>query len=80
MAVTMYQGTDYHAIECSDKSLAVSPDKQGTGMGSEMIRKSILLAKIWGMKAIRLFAPVNVPAAAAYYVNAPSSGKELFRD
>ena len=66
MALTMYQGEDYHAIEWSRSVaddevavihiLAVSPDKQGIGIGSEMIRGAILLAKKKGMKAIRLDA------------------------
>ena len=53
MAVTMYQGEDYHAIEwtqqvADDKVavihiLAVSPDAQGKGIGSEMIREAIRL-------------------------------------
>ena len=47
MAITMYQGEDYHAIEwlrsvADDEVavihiLAVSPEKQGAGIGSEMI-------------------------------------------
>ena len=48
MAVTMYQGEDYHAIEWSQPVpddevavihiLAVHPDRQGSGVGSEMVR------------------------------------------
>ena len=66
VAVTMYQGEDYHAIEWSqqvadDKAavihiLAVSPDYQGKGIGSEMVREAINLAKEKGMEAIRLDA------------------------
>ena len=62
MAVTMYQGVDYHAIEWSQQVedneaavihiLAVSPDAQGKGIGSEMIREAIRLARTNGMKAI----------------------------
>ena len=77
MAVTMYQGKDYHAIErfrdATDNEvavihiLAVSPDKQGTGIGSEMVREAILLAKSKGMKAIRLDAmATNRPAHKMY--------------
>lgn len=77
MAVTMYQGDDYHAIEWSKKVadnevavihiLAVSPDKQGTGIGSEMIRETIRLARENGMKAIRLDALAsNTPAHRIY--------------
>ena len=77
MAVTMYQGEDYHAIEwrrdAADKEvavihiLAVSPDKQGAGIGSGMIREAILLAKKKGMKAIRLDALAsNTPAHKIY--------------
>ena len=53
MAVTMYQGEDYHAIDWSQQIaddkvavihiLAVSPDTQGKGIGSEMIREAIRL-------------------------------------
>ena len=77
MAVTMYQGEDYRAIEWSKDAtdnevavihiLAVSPDRQGSGIGSEMIREAILLAKKKGMKAIRLDAlATNTPAHKIY--------------
>ena len=77
MAVTMYQGTDYHAIEWSRQVqdnevavihiLAVSPDFQCTGIGSEMIREAIRLAKSYGMIAIRLDALAsNTPAHKIY--------------
>jgi ribosomal protein S18 acetylase RimI-like enzyme len=77
MAVTMYQGEDYHAIEWSQQVLdneaavihilAVSPDTQGKGIGSEMIREAIRLAKTCGMKAIRLDALAsNTPAHKIY--------------
>ena len=77
MAVTMYQGEDYHAIEwnqqvADDKAavihiLAVSPDKQSEGIGSEMICEAIHLAQTNGMKAIRLDALAsNTPAHSIY--------------
>ena len=77
MALTMYQGEDYHAIEWSRSVaddevavihiLAVSPEKQGSGIGSEMIRETIRLAKSKGMKAIRLDAlATNTPAHKIY--------------
>ena len=77
MAVTMYQGKDYHAIEWSQQVadnkaavihiLAVNPDYQGKGIGSEMIRKAIRLAQDNGMKAIRLDALAsNIPAHRMY--------------
>ena len=77
MAVTMYQGEDYHAIEWSqqvadDKAavihiLAVSPDYQGKGIGSEMVREAINLAKEKDMWAIRLDALAsNTPAHKMY--------------
>ena len=77
VAVTMYQGEDYHAIEWSqqvadDKAavihiLAVSPDYQGKGIGSEMVREAINLAKEKGMWAIRLDALAsNIPAHRMY--------------
>ena len=77
MAVTIYQGEDYHAIEWSHQAeddkvavihiLAVSPDAQGKGIGSEMIREAIRLAQANGMKAIRLDALAsNTPAHKIY--------------
>ena len=77
MAVTMYQGEDYHAIDWSQQVadeevavihiLAVSPDSQGKGIGSEMIREVIRLAQNKGMQAIRLDALAsNTPAHRLY--------------
>jgi len=77
MAVTMYQGEDYHAIEWAlhvpdDRVavihiLAVSPDSQGKGIGSEMIREAIRLAENKGMQAVRLDALAsNTPAHKIY--------------
>ena len=77
MAVTMYQGEDYHTIEWSQQVpdekvavihiLAVSPDAQGKGIGSEMIREAIRLAQINGMQAVRLDALAsNTPAHKIY--------------
>lgn len=77
MAVTMYQEEDYHAIEWSKQVadnkvavihiLAVSPDCQGKGIGSEMVREAINLAKEKGMQAIRLDALAsNIPAHRMY--------------
>ena len=77
MAVTMYQSEEYHSIEWSRKVaddevavihiLAVSPDKQGAGIGSEMIREAIRLAHNKNMKAIRLDALAsNTPAHRIY--------------
>lgn len=77
VAVTMYQGEDYHAIEWSqqvadDKAavihiLAVNPDFQSKGIGTEMILEAINLAKEKGMQAIRLDALAsNIPAHRMY--------------
>lgn len=77
MAVTMYQGEEYHAIEWARQVgddevavihiLAVSPDRQGEGIGSEMIREAIHLAQANGMKAVRLDALAsNTPAHRIY--------------
>ena len=77
MAVTMYQGEDYHAIDWTLKVpdekvavihiLAVSPDIQGKGIGSEMIREAIRIALSKGMQAIRLDALAsNTPAHKIY--------------
>ena len=77
MAVTMFQGEDYHDINwmqqvADDKVavihiLAVSPDAQGKGIGSKMIREAIRLAIDNGMQAIRLDALAsNTPAHRLY--------------
>ena len=77
MALPMYQGEDYHAIEWSRQVndnevavihiLAVSPDSQDNGIGSEMIREAIRLAQEKGMKSIRLDALAsNTPAHRLY--------------
>ena len=47
--------------------LAVSPGYQGKGIGSEMIREAIRMAKSKGMQAIRLDALAsNTPAHKLY--------------
>lgn len=77
MAVTMYQGEEYHAIEWSQPVpdnevavihiLAVSPDRQGSGIGSEMVLAAINLAIAKGMKSVRLDAlATNTPAHKLY--------------
>ena len=77
MAVTMYQGEDYHAIEWAKHVddnevsvihiLAVNPDYQGSGVGAEMIREAINLSVDSGMKSIRLDALAsNTPAHKIY--------------
>ena len=54
-------------IEDYESILAVSPDAQGKGIGSEMIREAIRLAQTNGMKAIRLDALAsNTPAHKIY--------------
>ena len=77
MALTMYQGEDYHAIEWSQQVkdneaavihiLAVSPDNQGTGLGTEMIREAISISIDSGMQSVRLDALAsNTPAHKIY--------------
>ena len=77
MALAMYQGEDYHAIQwlrdvADDEAavihiLAVSPDRQGEGIGADMIREAIRLAQERGMKAIRLDAlATNTPTHRIY--------------
>lgn len=77
MVVTMSQGEDYHGIEWPRKLaddevavihlLAVSPDKQGAGIGSKMIIEAIQLANINGKKAVRLEATAsNTPVHKLY--------------
>ena len=77
MAVTMYQGDDYHAIEWTQQLndnevavihiLAVSPDFQGKGIGTMMIRESIELAKQNGKKSVRLDALASHTPAHKIY-------------
>ena len=77
MALSMRQGEEYHAVAWSRNAaddevavihlLAVSPDRQSTGIGSEMVLEAIQLAKTQGMKAIRLDALAsNTPAHRLY--------------
>lgn len=77
MAMTMYQGEDYQGVEWSkqiadDKVavihiLGVSPDKQGEGIGSKMIREAIDLAHSRDMQTIRLDTLAsNTPAQRIY--------------
>ena len=77
MALTMYQGEDYHAIkwlqDVADEEaavihiLTVRPDRQGEGIGSGMVREAIRIAKDRGMKSIRLDAIAsNIPAHRMY--------------
>jgi len=77
MAVTMCQGEDYHAIDWAEQVsddrvavihiLAVSPDTQGKGIGSAIIREAIRMAESKGMQAIRLDALAsNTPAHRLY--------------
>ena len=77
MAVTMYQGEDYHAIDWTEQVpdnkvavihiLAISPEHQGNGIGSEMIGEAIHLAQGKGMQAVRLDALAsNTPAHRIY--------------
>jgi len=77
MALTMYQDESYHAVEWSvqvpdDKVavihiLAVSPEKQGAGLGAEMVGEALRLAREKGMKAVRLDATAsNTPVHRLY--------------
>ena len=77
VALTMYQEECYHRIEWSmpladDEVavihiLAVSPDKQGAGIGANIVRESIRLAKEKGIKSVRLDATAtNTPVHRLY--------------
>ena len=77
LALTMHQEECYHPIEwtmplADDEVsaihiLAVSPDKQGAGIGANIVRESIRLAKEKGKKAVRLDATAsNTPVHRLY--------------
>ena len=77
MAITMEQGGDYHEIawerKVPDNNVAVvhifgvSPDYQRRGIGRDMLRKAILLARENHKKAVRLDALAsNTPARHLY--------------
>ena len=77
IAVTMYQGEDYHEILWSQNLkddevaslhiLAVDPEYQGKGVSERMMREIISLAKKSERKAIRLDAlATNIPAQRLY--------------
>ena len=77
MALTMYQGEDYHAVAWSEALqdeevaalhiFAVSPDYQGRGIGSRMVRAAIELAREKGKRAVRLDTLAsNIPAQHLY--------------
>lgn len=77
MALTMYQGEDYHPVEWArplqDDEVAVlhifavSPDRQGKGIGSSLVRAAVGLAREKGKKAFRLDTLAsNLPAQHLY--------------
>ncbi len=77
MVVTPYQGEDYHAItwrqDVADDQvavihmLAVNPDRQGEGIGAEMVRSAIRMAQESEKKSVRLDAlSSNRPAHRIY--------------
>jgi len=77
MALTMYQDESYHtvgwSIQVPDDEvavihiLAVSPDRQGAGVGAEMVLEAFRLAQEKGMKAVRLDATAsNTPVHRLY--------------
>ena len=77
VVVTLNQGKDYHAIDWQQKVaddevavihlVAVSPDKQGAGLGAQMVRSAIELARAKGMKAIRLETTASNTPAHRFY-------------
>ena len=77
VAVTMYQGEDYHSVkwarDLADNEVAaihilgVSPDCQGRGMGAAIVGKAIDLARANCKKALRLDATAsNTPVHRLY--------------
>ncbi|MGN1164599.1 MAG: GNAT family N-acetyltransferase, partial [Candidatus Ornithospirochaeta sp.] len=77
VAVTFFQGEDYHsaswAISLNDDEvavlhlLAVSPERQGAGIGRKTVEDAVEMARKRGMKAVRLDAlATNSPALSLY--------------
>ena len=77
IAVTMYQGEDYHEVVWSQSLkddevaslhiLTVAPEYQGKGVAKSMMEEVISLARERGKKAIRLDALAsNIPAQHLY--------------
>jgi len=77
VALTMYQEAYYHSVDWSIQVpddevavihlLAVSPDRQGEGIGAEMVREAVRIAREKGMKAVRLDATAsNTPVHRLY--------------
>lgn len=77
MAVTLWQGEDYHAIpwgvEAADDEVAVlhllgvRPSAQGKGVGARLVREALDIAREQHRKALRLDAlESNLPARRLY--------------
>ncbi len=77
VALTMYQEEYYHSVGWSVQAqddevavihiLAVHPDRQGAGIGAEMVREAVRIAREKGMKAVRLDATAsNTPVHRLY--------------
>lgn len=77
MAFPMYQGEDYHPVEWArplkDDEVAVlhifavSPDMQGKGIGAQMVKAAIELAREKGRDTVRLDTlATNLPAQHLY--------------
>lgn len=77
MAIPMEQGEDYHPVnwdvEAADNEVAtlhifaVAPECQGRGLGKQMIRMAMDMARDNGMKAFRLDTLAsNIPAQKMY--------------
>lgn len=77
MALTPYQGEDYHPVEWTRNLpddevavihiLAVSPDRQGEGIGERMVRGALRIARERGKKSLRLDTLLsNTPAQRLY--------------
>lgn len=77
LALTPYQGKDYHAIAWKRQlrddevavlhTFAVSPDCQGKGIGAQVVLAAIDLARKSGKKSVRLDTlAVNIPSQALY--------------
>lgn len=77
MVLTMRQSEEYHAVAWSQQMaddevavihmLGVSPDRQESGVGAEMVREAIRIARANGKKSVRLDATTSNTPVHGFY-------------